>query len=55
MKQIEQEMQFEKQTKNTVVYGAGADAAVPTLYIKKERLNKEPPKNIKIIIQSVDE
>lgn len=54
MKQIEQKMQLEKQTKNTVVYSAGADAAAPILYIKKEWLGKEPPKNIMVTIQSVN-
>lgn len=51
MKQIEQMMKLEKHTKNTIVYTADGDAAVPTLYIKKDALGTPPPSTITVTIK----
>jgi len=49
------EMTFVKSTKGTYVYGdSSPNAAVPTLYIKKDALPPTPPNNIKLIIEHDD-
>lgn len=51
MQKVEQVMKLEKHTKNTVVYTAGGDAAVPTLYIKKDALGTPAPSTITVTIK----
>lgn len=47
-------MQYSKSTKNTHMYSNDAsDAAIPTLYIKKVAMEKNPP--LEIVVSVVEE
>lgn len=48
---MQQVMRLEKHTKNTIVYVAENNAAVPTLYIKKDALGTPPPSTIVVTIK----
>lgn len=52
---IEVIMGLTKSTKNTHVYTSEESTTIPTLYIKKEDLPKEPPKVIKVEVEWEDE
>jgi hypothetical protein len=49
---MQQVMKLDKYTKNTVVYVAEGDAAIPTLYIKKDAPGMTPaPSTITVTVK----
>lgn len=48
-------MQYEKSTKGTHVYtNTSATAPIPTVYIKRDSLPKDPPKQIALTIEWIE-
>ena len=44
-------MEHTKSTKGTHVYSAGTNSAIPSLYIKKDKLPAPPPKLLRVTVE----